>query len=92
MSKRAAALRAKYGEDYFRQLGRRGAATTNTVHAERKEEWGRLGFEKIVQERFGGDHQRAKDWLTAKGQFASDPFPHNGAFKDPGPMPPVEGG
>lgn len=92
MNNRAAILIAKYGPDYFKELGRRGAATTNDRHRERLPEWGRAGFEKIVQTRFKGDRERAIKWLTEKGQAASDPFPHNGAFKDPGPMPPGEGG
>ena len=65
-----------------------GRARAARLTPERRRAIARRGFQAMVHRRFGGDRQAALDGLTAKGQWAQDPAPWNGFFRDPGPMPP----
>jgi hypothetical protein len=77
----------RYGAEHFRTIGRKGAAVTNTRHAARLSDWASKGLARRIQSRWDGDRAAYCAWFTAKGAAATDPFPANGAFPDPGPEP-----
>jgi hypothetical protein len=79
--------RDRYGPEYYRAIGRKGAATTNAKHADKLSGWASKGLEKRIERRWNGDRAAYFTWLAAKGSAATDPFPANGAFPDPGPEP-----
>lgn len=67
-----------------------GIARARKLDAARRREIAAQGFAALVDRRFGGDRQRAIDWLTAKGLAALDEgigFGRRVVFADPGPMP-----
>lgn len=66
-----------------------GRARAHKLSPEQRRAIARRGFEGLVQKRFNGDRQAATDWLTAKGQWATDKHyePALRKFSDPGPMP-----
>lgn len=72
----------------MRALGQRGGrALVDSRPEGYMRQLGARGFHATCQRRFGGNVEAMKEWFTAKGQAAQDPFPANGAFPDPGPMP-----
>jgi hypothetical protein len=66
-----------------------GQARAKKLSARRRREIAARGFQAIVDKRFGGDREAAKEWLVKKGQWANDQHFHEylQVFPDPGPMP-----
>lgn len=66
-----------------------GRARARKLTPEKRRAIARRGFQGLVEKRFDGDKQAAVDWLTAKGQWATDKHypPAFRVFSDPGPMP-----
>ena len=72
------------------EISRRGGrARAARLSPARRSQIARLGWLAMVARRFAGDAAAAKRWLTMKGLAAQDPAPWNGAWPDPGPMPPA---
>ena len=70
-----------------------GLARAARLSPERRREIARMGFQALVEKRFGGDRAAAIDWITQKGLAAQDAEypPPLRKFFDPGPMPPATG-
>jgi hypothetical protein len=72
-------------------LGCLGAAVTVRRYRHKLSEWGRKGYEAVVNKHFNGNFDAANEWLARKGQHAQDQL--NGyeqfyfTFPDPGPHP-----
>ncbi len=67
-----------------------GRARARALSPQRRREIARMGFAAMVDRHFEGDKKAAVDWLTAKGQWASDAGYREdglGVFRDPGPHP-----
>jgi hypothetical protein len=80
-----------------------GLARAARLSPTRRREIAAMGFQALVDQRFGGDRRAAIDWLTRKGRAAQDralsdslrSLGGSGAMiplaDDPGPMPPPTG-
>ena len=80
-----------------------GLARAARLTPARRREIAAMGFQALVDKRFGGDRRAAIDWLTRKGRAAQDrdlsdslrSLGGSGAIiplaDDPGPMPPLTG-
>lgn len=79
---------ARYGREHMRAIGRRGGLATVAKHGRSyMSSIGGRGFEATVRRYWQGDKEAFKRWLVRAGQWATDPFPANGAVKPPGPWP-----
>jgi hypothetical protein len=68
---------------------RGGRARAAKLSADRRRDIARMGWLALVERRFAGDAQAAREWLRAKGLWANDQSlpPEIRRFRDPGPMP-----
>jgi hypothetical protein len=70
-----------------------GKARAATLTAEQRKAIARAGFRALVDQRFAGDGNAAREYLTKVGQWAIEHTAYagtsiyNGIFEHPGPMP-----
>lgn len=98
MSKKEAGRRGglttalRHGVGHLREIARRGGQATKARLGRRHySKIGKVGLQRRIDKRWNGDRKAYVKWFVAKGQFAQDPFPQNGAFPHPGSEPGPDG-